>query len=124
MKISKLFRAPLLRKPSTRWLFVFDVALLAALTAYSVLRIRPRDSAVAARYSTLQDVVQLGRWYWHYLPVLFLLIALIINVIIANLLLRAEDSVELSRFAIKILFFQLILSVLTFVVSFQLIEAL
>lgn len=124
MKIAKLFRALVLRKPSTRWLFVFNLALVAALVAYSAIRIRPRDSAVAARYSTLQDVVELGRWYWHYLPALFLFLALVINVLIANLLLRTEDSVELTRFAVKVLFFQLILGLLTFMVSFQLVEAL
>ena len=124
MKLNKIFRTPLMRKASTRWLLVLDIAMWLALALYAIIRVRPRDSAVAARYSTLQDLVDLGPWQWHYLPLLFLLITLGLNIFIANTLLKAEEAVELHRFAVKVLFFQFLLSLLTFTVSFQMIEAL
>lgn len=123
MKISSLLRHHLLRKSSTRWLLVLDVVAWVVLTAYMIGNIRPRDSAVALRFSSLNEFVALGKWYWHFLPALFLLTTGVLNTWIAATLLRSPQSPELTRLATKVMLFQLFLSALTITVSYHLITA-
>lgn len=123
MKISKLLKNQLLRKTSTRWLFVINVVAWTILSTYMLVNIRPRDSAVALRFSSLNEFGALGKWYWHFLPVIFLLATGVINTWMAATLLNAEDSPELTRLATKVMLFQLVLSVLAITISYYLITA-
>lgn len=124
MKISKFFRQPIFQKTSTRWLLIINGLLWLLVFFYSLLRVRPTDTAVVARFSTLNDIVQLSKWYWHYLPAIFLLVCLVINVALAHQLLKADGAVELQRLAVKILLFQFALSLLTATVAYQMTSVL
>src|SRR5688572_6305939 len=108
MKISKLLRHQLLRKSSTRWLFIINVVSWSVLTVFMVGNIRPRDTAVALRFSSLNEFGELGQWYWHFLPSIFLLVSGVLNTWMAATLLDSEDSAELTRLATKVMIFQLI----------------
>lgn len=122
MKPAKIFRNILLRRPSTRWLLIFSLLGWLSLAIFTFSQVRPRDFVVAARFSSLGDVVALSRWYWHYLPLAFLLIAGILNVWLAHHLLKAEESVQLRRAASQVLFFQFVLTLLTATVAYHLIR--
>jgi hypothetical protein len=123
MKFSKIFRSPILRRKSTRWLVMANLAVYAVLVTFVASQVRPQDFAVPARFSSLNEFVMLSRWYWHFIPAVFLGLAFIVNLMLASVLLKASESVEIQRFAVKVMLFQLILSLLTFTVAYQLIKA-
>lgn len=122
MKFSKLFKSDIFSNKLTKWLFILNVATLATYIAYVVFKVRPRAFVVGTRYSTINEFVEVGKWYEHYLPMIFLVLTLVGNSVIANILLRLE-SVDMKRIAPKILVFNLVLTILTAVVTFYLIRS-
>lgn len=124
MRLTKLLRNRILQKASTRWLLFLCIGTWLGVIIFSSFVIRPTDVAVVARYSTISDIIQLDRWYWHFMPMVFLTICLLLNTGLSSRLLGAGESIELERTAVKLLVFQLSITMLSLVVIYHMTRVL
>lgn len=82
----KILKSPVLEGATNKLLMVGNAALLATVAMYAFVYIKPQDSAIPLRYSTIFGQLELGRWHNAFSLVAFAVIVTIINISIAHTL--------------------------------------